>query len=298
MTAGGHPSRREFLVAGAGLLAASCHRWRPSAPPAVRVGCAAITWAGNDLQAIDDIAALGYEGIQLRANVLARFGDRPAELRALLAGRGLTFVALSSGSIRVDAPNEAAMIDAHLRNARFLRYAGGLYLQLTVDRPGGRAATDGDFATAARLLTEIGRRVSEIGVAVGLHPHMGSLAERPADVDRLMDAVDPRWVKLELDVAHYLQGGGDPAAAIRRYGDRLLFVHVKDVEPRTAAPGYRFVELGRGRLDVRGVFDALASVGFHGWAVVELDDVTDPARTAKASAAISRRYLASIGVGK
>ena len=45
-----------------------------------------------------------------------------------------------------------------------------------------------------------------------------------------VDAADPRYVKLELDIAHYQQGGGDPIAAIRRYHDRLLFLHIKDVQ--------------------------------------------------------------------
>jgi inosose dehydratase len=51
------------------------------------------------------------------------------------------------------------------------------------------------------------------------------------------------------------------------------------------------VELGRGRVDVPGVFSALADVRFDGWAIVELDRVPDPNRTPKESAEISKRYL-------
>jgi inosose dehydratase len=80
------------------------------------------------------------------------------------------------------------------------------------------------------MLTEIGKRAVDLGVPVGYHNHMGSLGEAPEEVDRIMDAVDARYVKLELDIAHYQQGGGDPARAIRQYHDRLLFLHIKDVE--------------------------------------------------------------------
>src|SRR6185369_10461108 len=41
-------------------------RITPAAPD-IRVGYAAITWGGNDGQATDDIAAVGYKGIQLRS---------------------------------------------------------------------------------------------------------------------------------------------------------------------------------------------------------------------------------------
>ena len=285
-------NRRNFvLTVGAGLTATRLRQER-----AVKIGYAAITWGGNDLAAIDDISSLGYTGIQLRSNVLARFGERPAELRALLAKRGLTFVALSSGAIRVDNPDPAPMIDTHVRNARFLRDAGGLYLQLTVDRPTGRAVADADYVNAGRLLAEIGRRTADLGIPLGFHPHMGSLAERPGELDRVMDAADSRYVRLLLDVAHYSQGGGDSVGAIRRYRDRLLFLHIKDVRNTASATGYQFVELGQGRVNLRDVFAALTEVSFRGWAVVELDAVPETTRSPKESAAISKRYLASIGV--
>jgi inosose dehydratase len=58
---------------------------------------------------------------------------------------------------------------------------------------------------------------------------------------------------------------------------------------------YRFVEVGRGKVDVKGVFAALNEVKFRGWAIVELDAVPDKARTPKESAVIARQYLESLG---
>src|SRR5947208_2361811 len=46
-------------------------------PSDIHFGYAAITWGGNDRQAIADIAALGFHGIQLRANVIKEFGSAP-----------------------------------------------------------------------------------------------------------------------------------------------------------------------------------------------------------------------------
>jgi inosose dehydratase len=100
---------------------------------------------------------------------------------------------------------------------------------------------------------------------------------------------------LELDVAHYFQGGGDPVKAIEKYSDRLLFLHIKDVEPMPGSADakrpYRFVELGRGKVNLPAVFDALHKVNFRGWAIVELDVVPDKARTPKEAGAISKKYL-------
>ena len=116
------------------------------------------------------------------------------------------------------------------------------------------------------------------------------------ELDRILAASDPKYVKLELDIAHYFQGGGDPVKAIQKYSDRLVFMHLKDVEKLSGDgtpgnPSYRFVELGRGQVDIQAVMHALDKAGFNGWAVVELDRVPDPAGTPKQSAIINKNYI-------
>lgn len=294
-------TRRDFLRTVSGGAAAALLPLpnvgvaRSATADGIRYGYAAITWGGNDEQAIEEISAVGFPGIQLRAGVLSRFGDRPRELRELLARHKLTFVALSSGNVSIDPALESRMIDEHVSHAKFLRDAGGLYLQLIDERPKGREVASGDHERLGRLMTEIGKRTADLGVAVAYHPHMGSLGEKPADIERILAASDPRYVRLLLDVAHYREGGGDPAAAIRQHADRLLFLHIKDVRPGSAAGApYQFVELGRGSVDLPGVFGALRDTHFNGWAVVELDAVPDKGGTPKASAEISKRYLQDV----
>src|SRR5712692_4518930 len=88
-------SRREF-IAGMGVVAASSALSPPIRPATgqFRFGYASITWEGKDRQAIEEIASLGFRGIQVRANVVKDFHS-PGELRDLLHKRQLTLVALS-----------------------------------------------------------------------------------------------------------------------------------------------------------------------------------------------------------
>jgi inosose dehydratase len=264
------------------------------APSEIHIGYASITWSGKDREAIEDIASLGFRGIQLRANVIKEFGTT-AELRELLDQHKLSMVALSSGGVSIDPTKEAEEIAKHTANAKFVREVEGLYLQVTDERPKDRAITSADYKRLGKMLTEIGKRTADLGISLGYHNHMGSLGERPEEVHQILEAADPRYAKLELDVAHYFQGGGDPAKAIEKYSDRLLFLHIKDVErlPQNAdtKSRYRFVELGRGKVDLPAVFDALHKVNFRGWAIVELDAVPDKTRTPKDSGAISKKYL-------
>src|SRR5579859_2897824 len=266
----------------------------PPAPSEIHFGYASITWNGNDRQAIDDIAAVGFHGIQLRSDILAEFAS-PAAVRDLLSQRELKFVALSSGDLLSDPAAAKKSIAEHTAHAKFLRDAGGLYLQVIDNRPKGRVAIPDDFKHLGKALTELGKRTADLGIPLGYHNHMGSLGEKPEELDQIMSAADPRYVKLELDIAHYFQGGGDPVKAIEKYGDRLLFLHIKDVERLSPAKdvehSYRFVELGQGLVDIPAVFEALQKVNFRGGAIVELDDVPDNARNPKEAAAANKEYL-------
>ncbi|HEV3140863.1 MAG TPA: sugar phosphate isomerase/epimerase [Vicinamibacterales bacterium] len=273
------------------------------APSNIQFGYAAITWDNHDLQAIEDIAAVGFPGIQIRSPILEQFGSRPAALREMLAQRHLTFVALSSGNVKYDPAIEKQVIEEHTSHAKFVHDAGGLYLQVTDERPKGRPIAAADYTRAGRLLTEIGKRTADLGVPLGYHNHMNSLGEKPEEVDRILDAADPRYVKLELDVAHYQQGGGDPVSAIRKYAGRHLFFHLKDVESprpdRADDPkSYRWVELGRGRVNLPAVLAAIDDIKFRGWVIVELDTVPDKSRTPKECAENNRKYLEDHGYRK
>src|SRR6266850_4070032 len=267
-----------------------------SAPADIRFGYAAITWNGKDEQAIKDISEIGFSGIQLRNNILKEYGDRPKALRDLLDQHHLVMVALSSGGVVTNTSTEASEIAKHVANAKFVHDVGGHYLQVTDSaRPKNRQPEAADFKQLGHVLTEIGKRTTDLGIPLGYHNHMNSLGEAPAEVDAIMEAADPRYVKLELDIAHYQQGGGDPAKAIRQYHDRLLFLHIKDVEsltpPDARGHTYRWVELGHGRVDLPAVFRALKDVKFRGWAVIELDSVPDTAKTPKECALINKTYV-------
>jgi inosose dehydratase len=296
-------NRRDFVrvtgLAAAGLAVGDAHR-SFAAPGDIQFGYAAITWQGQDRQAIEDVASVGFKGIQLRTSVLPEFGGKPAALKELLAKHRVTMACFSSGNVRLDPQFEAEDMATHLEHARFVRDVGGSYLQLIDTRP-KRALAPADYQRIGRLITEIGKRTGDLGVPAVYHHHMNSIGERPDEIDRVLETVDSRHMKLLFDTAHYQQGGGDPVAAIRKYADRIAVLHIKDLQSplpgNTGDPmrSYRFVELGRGTVDLKGVFAALDEVRFRGWAIVELDRVPDDARTPKESAMLNRRYLEQLG---
>jgi inosose dehydratase len=297
-------TRRELLTALSSLLAVRLNAdstsvvsglgWTADAQAgSIRFGYAAITWGSALTQAMYDIAAVGFKGIQLRSEAVAQYGDRPTALKDALAAHELTFVALSSGNLSIDPAREQDELALHVKHARFVRDVGGLFLQIIDERP-KRAVTAADYRRLGKLLTELGRRTADLGVPMVYHHHMNSLGEKPDEVAAVLAAADKKYVRVLFDTAHYQQGGGDPAAAIRQYRDWIEVLHLKDVRPQpsgASGAGYQFVELGRGRVDLPAVFAALGEIDFKGWGIVELDRVPDPGGSPKQSAEINKRYL-------
>jgi inosose dehydratase len=280
-------SRRDFLKTASASLAATCV---PGNVAAMKFGYAAITWGANVTQAIDDISAVGFRGIQLRSEAFAQFGDKPAALRDLLDRHGLKMAVLSSGNLSIDPAREQSEIATHVSHARFVKAVGGEYVQVIDERPKGRAIVAEDYRRLGRLLTKLGQRTADEGVPLVYHHHLNSLGEKPDEVAAVLDAADRHHVRVLFDVAHFQQAGGDPVAAIRKYRDWIQVLHLKDVRP-VETGGYQFVELGQGRVDLPGVFKALNDISFDGWAIVELDRVPDPNRTPKEAAIINKRFL-------
>lgn len=293
-----HFTRRTFLGAlGATAATAALPAFAAPHSTNLKFGYAAITWGSAERQAIDDISSAGYIGIQLRIEALTDF--KPPQLKELLAQHNLTFVALSSGQVSLDKP-AAGEIATHVAHAQYVKDSGGLYLQILDQlKPYPRTVTPDECRQLGKLLTEIGKRTADIGIPVAYHNHLNTISEHPQNLDLVLENSDPKYVKLLLDAGHMVAGGGDPAKAIDRYHDRILFMHLKDVvdQPMTGKSQYPFqwVELGRGKVNFDSVFAALDRANFKGWAVVELDRVPDPARTPKQCAEISRDYLAKQG---
>jgi inosose dehydratase len=146
------------------------------------------------------------------------------------------------------------------------------------------ATTGAQYQQIATGLERVGERCRQENIVLAFHNHAGTFVETAEELEELCQRADPALVQLCLDVGHLIVGGGDPVQAIRRYGQRVAYVHLKDVDPRVLErlrsgeggfmDGLRwrvFCELGSGCLDLAGVVRALRQQEFGGWVVLEQD---------------------------
>ena len=291
-------NRRDFIAQASLLTATSMVSLETlAAKSKTKIAYSAITWNGNDLVAIGDIAALGFKGIQLRANTYAPFKDKPQDLKDTLDKNGLQLAMFSSGNVSIN-DDISKDIETHLNHAKFIKALGGNSLQITNNvRPKDRLPTTEELRKYAKNMSEVAKVVkSETGIQPAYHNHMNQLGETPEEVDIIFTEMNHNYILALLDVAHYTQGGGNPAEAVMKYKDILYATHIKDTKAVDSKSGYQFVELGQGRVDLAGVFTNLDKIKFKGWNIIELDSVPVKGRTALECGQTSKKFLESIKV--
>jgi inosose dehydratase len=182
-------------------------------------------------------------------------------------------------------PGAAAVIDQALDD---FTAAGAEVLVLAAATGGdgydSRPELDDDaWKTLLASLDLAAARAADRGLVATLHPHVGTLVERPDEVRRVLDG---SVIPLCLDSGHLLIGGTDPAQLAREAAGRVAHAHLKDVDAAmadrvrdgqvsyteaVAAGLYR--PLGQGDVDVAGLVGALRGAGYDGWFVLEQDTV-------------------------
>lgn len=136
------------------------------------------------------------------------------------------------------------------------------------------------FANLERVIDAAADR----GVRTALHPHVGTVVENRAEVDRVLRAGMP----LCLDTGHLVLGGVDPVEVVTTAPERVAHVHLKDVDAavaerfRAGEEGFTdavrrqvFRPLGAGDIDIEAVVRLLEDFGYRGWYVLEQDCMLD-----------------------
>jgi len=124
-----------------------------------------------------------------------------------------------------------------------------------------------DVAAIAVQLNEAAKIAASYGVRIGYHNHAHELKLiHGSPALALLAAKLDDAVSLELDAYWVVVGDQDPVDLLRRFGDRVIALHVKD-GPGTADPRDQ-VAVGHGSLPIAAILDAAPDA----LRVIELDD--------------------------
>lgn len=170
----------------------------------------------------------------------------------------------------------------HVANKKLFEFA---------KKAGVKVITANPEASSFDSLDEL---VKEYDIRIAIHNHgPGALFDKLESVTKAIAGRDKR-IGACVDCGHYLRSGEDPVKCVLELGDRVYGVHIKD-EKETGTPKSANVVIGRGHLDVVGLFKALKTVKFpaDGSLALEYEANPDnPIEEMKACLAVAKEAIA------
>lgn len=218
--------------------------------PSVQLYSVRDAFAVDPDETLRRLAAIGFRRVEPYGVV-----ENAEALGAGLAAHGLS--APTAHAALVGKDQEAVFAAAR-------EWGIGVVIEPLVPAP--RWQSVADISETASALNAAAEVATEFGVRVGYHNHWWELESRIAGRSALevfADQLSPEVV-LEVDAYWATAGGEDAAALLRRLGERVCAIHVKDGSLATDATGQ--VPAGQGRVPLGEVLaaapDALRVVEF------------------------------------
>ena len=270
----------------------------------VRLGISPLTWTNDDMpelggdisleQCLSEMRQAGFTGTELGS----KYPRQAERLLPLLEQHELR---LASGwygahllSLSVKEQIEAFQAHLHLlkqascRVMVFAEVSNTIHGDISAPLSARPELDCAEWKIYGEKLTAVADYLQQHNMTLAYHPHAGTIVETEEDIDKLMTVCGPS-VGLTLDTGHTLLAGGEPSEWIRRYGDRIVHLHLKDVRAkvltqlRTQDLSFLqcvlrgiFTVPGDGCIDYGAVFSAISSANYQGWLLVEAEQ--DPGK--------------------
>lgn len=293
----------------------------------IRLGTAPDSWGvwfPDDAQQtpwnrfLDEVVESGYAWIEL-----GPYGYLPTDpelLRDELGQRGLSlsggavFAGLHRGVTALEQAIEDCRQEAELLTAlgaKHLVLLPELYSDLEGNITQPKDLEPEQWESLVSGMSQLGKVIAdEFDVSLVFHPHADSHVDTQERVERFLQDTDPSTVNLCLDTGHVSYCGGDNLAIIRRFPERIGYVHLKQVDPKVVdqvqQEGLCFAEAVRrgamvepphGIPAMEPLVEALSGLEADLFAIVEQDMYPCEPDFPLPIATRTRQYLEQCGLG-
>jgi sugar phosphate isomerase/epimerase len=118
-------------------------------------------------------------------------------------------------------------------------------------------------------LEELAHYASAKRVRLGVEAVVGQVCSSVSHLQHMFSDLNDVEIFLNFDPSHFIVQWEDPAEVVRRFGDRIIHVHLKDGKGRH--PDFAFPPLGEGNIRFPGLISDLRSAGYSGVLSVEYE---------------------------
>jgi len=284
----------------------------------IKLGCAPINWTNDDLpelggdltfqQCLSEMALAGFSGSEI--------GNKyPTDVKELAKACDLRNIQICNQwfSCEFTSKPEEETLARFEKITDFLSELGakvvgvcetGKTIQGDITKKmfdDAPVLTDEHFEKIAAGLNKMGAIAKSKGMKIGYHYHMGTGVQSLAEFDKLMSLVDSDLVGVLFDTGHATFSGDDAVEVLRKYIDRVVHIHFKDVRSEVlnrvkkdklsflqAVKEGIFTVPGDGDMvDWDSIFEIISASSYQGWIVIEAEQ--DPSKADPLEYAIMAR---------
>jgi sugar phosphate isomerase/epimerase len=258
-----------------------------------------VAGGATPVEVLKRAARLGFDGVELGfswgtpCDLDTWTPDDSKRACDAVAATGAKILAVTTGWANHLAPDPTGREHAFANMVKAIEIAPQLGTNIVTCNAFGDLAQhpESQVRLFGQVFGEYARRAEDAGVRIGIEncPHchtehgiqIGNIAYSPALFDMLFDAVPSRAVGLEYDPSHFYWLGVDYVGALRRYADRMVYMHAKDTEVLKDRLGqvsiygdgwWRYRMPGMGQVDWEQIARALAEIGYRTGVVIEHED--------------------------
>jgi len=216
----------------------------------------------DDKEVIEKISDVGYKYIEMFDGNLDRFKENPDEFKKIFKDNEVSLlgVYVTANFIYEDAFSDELW---HIKEtAKLAKELGAKHIVLG----GGAIRSDGirdeDFHVLAKNLDLAKKEIEKHDLIASYHPHLGCMIENNEQINKLFSLTRINFCP---DLAHLEAGGSNAFELVKKYKDRIKYVHLKDYK------NGEFLPLGDGSIPLEDIINYLLDNGFNGEWLVEID---------------------------
>ena len=265
----------------------------------IKLGIAPIAWSNDDMpelggdtpieQCLEEASSAGFTGIELGG----KFPRNPGITNFLLNKYKLKMPGGWYGSLlrTRSAEDEWVAMQDHLNLLKlvnadvfvFADVSGSIQGDQTKRLSTRPTMEDDEFVEYCKKINDISNRLSDEGIPMSYHEHMGTIIQTENDVDRFMNNTNQNTFLL-YDTGHLLFAEANYERVLKNYISKINHVHCKDVRQNILENSLKndlsfresfldgvFTVPGDGCIDYEPLFEILYHNNYDKWLIIEAE---------------------------
>ena len=265
----------------------------------IKLGIAPIAWSNDDMpelggdtpieKCLEETKKAGYTGIELGG----KFPRNPGITKFLLDKYKLKMPGGWYGSLIRDrsVEDEWVAMQDHINLLRFVNasvfvfadVSGSIQSKENIRLSNRPRLSNSEWGNFTDKISELSNRLSDIGIPMSYHEHMGTIIQSEKDIDRFLNETNDKTFLL-YDTGHLLFGQADYEKVLKKYISRINHVHCKDIRKNILDNSIKkdlsfrnsfldgvFTVPGDGCIDYKPLIKILYENNYNNWLVVEAE---------------------------